>query len=493
MTDQAAPLHVRDGDVAGQVEVRGFDYIPEDESHGEPRELFGVWAAANLSLLYLIYGGIVISLGLNIWQALAAIVLAHLSYLLIGQIAKAGPEARTPTITISRAMYGMRGNQLSAFLAWFNLVAFEALNFTLGALALYALADDAGIKVDDPIKAVLLALVIAGTFALAFYGHATIVKFYRYATWALAIGLALFFLFVLGDIKWDYSPKTPLSGWPGFATWVLAVGIVVSGGLSWCSMPADYSRYLPRSASKRAIARHTAFGGMLPAILLGIIAVLAGTAVDMSDPINSAKSIVPGWFYPIFLIVLLIGLVTNNVITVYSSGLSLQTLGLKVKRPYAVFVDAVIGTAMAVYATFIADFLTALTEFLQLMLLWYAPYTAIFLADMWLRRNRYDGVDLHRGTGSRYWARDGFHWPGVISLVGAMGVAALFADTTRFRGPISTHVLSGADISAIVGFVIGGGVYLLLARHSVARQMRAPAAIVVSDADPRQTAVLGAS
>lgn len=54
-------------DRVGGIEVRGIELIPEADRHGHPRELFSVWMTSNLTVLYLIFGGILISLGLNIW------------------------------------------------------------------------------------------------------------------------------------------------------------------------------------------------------------------------------------------------------------------------------------------------------------------------------------------------------------------------------------------------------------------------------------------
>jgi NCS1 family nucleobase:cation symporter-1 len=464
-------------DRAGQVELLGFDYIPESERHGDPRELFNVWAPAMVAPLYLLLGGILMTLGMNLWQALLAMVVGYAAFVLIGLQAVAGPRAGTPTITISRAQYGLRGNRLPSVAAWFNLVAFEALNFTVGATALYALADVAGLSLSDPVKAAALAVVIAGTFVLAYYGHATIVVVQRVATWLLAIGAVLLFVFVLNDVQWSYEPAAPLVGGAGTALWFVGLGVMVSGAISWCTMPADYSRYLPARTPARPIVLWTTLGCLVPALFLGLTAILAGTAVDMSDPIAALEAVVPGWFYPVLLIVLLVGSISNNTLTVYSSAMSLQTLGLRIKRYQGVFVDGVIGSAMALYATFGTDFLTALTEFLQIMLCFYAPYTAIFLVDMALRRSRYDGEDLHRIGGGRYWSRNGWNPAGLVALAAGIGSAVLFAATARIQGPLS-KLLSDVDLSYIVGFAVGGAVYWLLARRAVpaAEEVDAPVA-----------------
>src|SRR5690349_7612777 len=48
---------VGSGDVAGHIETRGIDYIPDAERHSRPRALFGIWAAANVLYLNFVFGG----------------------------------------------------------------------------------------------------------------------------------------------------------------------------------------------------------------------------------------------------------------------------------------------------------------------------------------------------------------------------------------------------------------------------------------------------
>lgn len=452
-------------DQVGKVETAGIDYIPETARHGRPRELFGVWAAATLTPLYLILGGLLVVIGLDLWQALAALVVGGAAFALVAWQGIAGPSAGTTTLTISRAQYGPRGNLISAFFTWFSLVAFQAVNFIVGATALSLVLSAGGIPVNALTQAISLAVVIAAAFILAFYGHATLVRFQGAAAWALAAGAAALFVFILDDVRWDYSPAESLSGFDSLALWFVGVGIIVSGAISWCSVPADYTRYLPRTSSPRAIIGWTTAGSFLAATFLGLIGVLAGTAVDMSDPFTAIEPLVPTWVYVPLLLVLLLGSLTNNVMTIYSSAMSLQTLGIKVKRYQGVIVNALIGTAMAFYATFVTDFLTALTEFLQLALIWYAPYTAIFLVDIVLRRNTYEARDLLEPQGGRYWGTAGLRAQGLVALLAGMIGGLLFATTARFQGPLSA-ALAGIDLSYVVSFVVAGATYAILMRRS---------------------------
>ena len=49
-------------DRAGRIETHGIDYVPDTERHGTARSLFVVWAASNVTYLYIVLGGTLVSL-----------------------------------------------------------------------------------------------------------------------------------------------------------------------------------------------------------------------------------------------------------------------------------------------------------------------------------------------------------------------------------------------------------------------------------------------
>ena len=452
-------------DRVGAVEVRGIELIPDSDRHGTPRELFPIWMTANLTVLYLFFGAILISLGLNIWQAVAAAVVGNLFYILIGVAATAGPKAGTPTLVISRAMFGLHGNRLSAFPSWLSLVGFEGINLAFGSFALFALAEDLGWHVGTFGKALFLAINMLITFGLAVLGHASIVRFQQIFAWGLGVISLLLIAFTIGDVNWSYAPEVPLHGTAAWVAFTAGLTIVLTGPLSWCVLPADFTRYMPRDSSPKQIVFYTALGGMVPAIGLTVLGALISTAVDPTDLTVSVKEIVPGWFYPLFLLVVVFGTISNNVLGIYSSGLSLQSLGLRIHRAVAVSIDATIGGGMAVYAIFISNFTETLEEFLEYALFWWAPYLAIFVVDLILRKREYDGPALGI-KGGRYWYDSGFRWRAIAALVFGGVMTALFAQTSRLHGPLSENLVSGMNISALVGLVCGGGAYWLLCRST---------------------------
>src|SRR6202012_4886015 len=96
-----------------QVEANGINVISENERKGHPRDLFWPWFAANISVLGLSYGSFELGSGISFWQALiVGVVGIVLSFLACGFIALAGKRGSAPTLVLSRAAFGVNGNEL---------------------------------------------------------------------------------------------------------------------------------------------------------------------------------------------------------------------------------------------------------------------------------------------------------------------------------------------------------------------------------------------
>jgi nucleobase:cation symporter-1, NCS1 family len=449
-------------DRAGQVEQHGIDYIPAAERHGRARELFAVWAASNVTYLYIVLGGTMILLGLNVWQAMAVIVTGNLFWALVGLLAVSGPSSGTPSGVVARSMFGVRGNRVNVAIAgWVIAVSYEAINLIVGSLAGFAFVEQIGLPASAPVKLLIVVATAVVTLAISVYGHATIVRVSSWFAGGLVACCAILAVFVVQHANLHYLPKDAPHGSALWAAAFAGLTIIASGPLSWGS-GADYARYLPESTSPRSTAAWTALGGFLPAVLLGSLGVLAGTAVDMTDPQTSLAAILPGWFYPVFLLAIVVGSITNNVLTAYSSGLSLQAVGIKASRAFTVFFDGVVGVSMALYALFISNFMDTVNSILELSVSLLGPSLAIYGADIILKRNRYDGQALHdESPNSPFWYRNGVNWAGVIAQISGTVLALLCINTTIFVGPVA-GAMGGADLSCLVGPVLGSGIYAAL-------------------------------
>lgn len=462
-------------DQFGRIESRGIDHVPAQERHGRPFELFWVWAASNVTYLYLLLGGLLVSLfGLDVWQGFVVVVVGNLFWVAIGVMAVSGPAAGTPSSVITRSQYGVRGNRVYVgLLSWPIFIAYEAINLALGSLAGFAFADQLGLAAHRPVQVLVVVVTAAVTLAISVYGHATILRMSGVFTVVLTLVMVVLGGFVLVHADWGYTadPEFAPTGWLLVATMMAGVTLIASAPLSW-GISADYARYLPENASSAGVIGWTALGGFLPSVLLGGIGVLAGSVVDMSDPQANLAQILPHWFYAVFLLFVVVGSMTNNVLTMYSSGLCLQAVGIPLRRAITVFIDGTLGVALASYALFVSDFTDTLSTTLELTVALLGPAIAIYVADVVLRRNRYDGPELHRETpGSPFWFHGGVNVAGFVALLAGTAAAALCLSTTGYQGPVA-KALAGADISSIVGPVVAVVLYVVLVGVLYPRHLR---------------------
>jgi len=461
-------------DQPGRVEVHGIDFIPEAERHGRARELFAVWTASNVSYLYIAVGGALTLMGLGVWQAMAVVLAGNLFWVLVGLLAVSGPASGTPSSIVMRAMFGIRGNRANAaIIGWGIAVAYEAINLSVGVLAGFALVDDLGGHVNTVVKLAIVLVTAVVTLTISVYGHATIVRLSTGFTIVLGVCVAILAVFVVAHANPHYVPPGAPHGAALWAAALAGLTIIASGPLSW-GVGADYARYLPATTNPRAVAGWTALGGFLPSVLLSAIGVLAGTAVDMTDPQTSLKAILPGWFYPVFLLAIVVGSITNNVLTAYSSGLGLQAVGIPWKRSATVFFDGITAVALTLYALFISNFLDTLNNILTLSVALLGPSVALYATDILLRRNQYNGLDLHdERPGSPYWYAHGINWAGATAQLLGTAAALLCVDTPVLVGPVAT-ALDGADLSSLVGPIAAAAVYTAA---TLAMRRRTPPAI----------------
>ncbi|MFE1229912.1 purine-cytosine permease family protein [Streptomyces sp. NPDC059442] len=443
-----------------QVEEHGIDPIPDAERHGSAKDLFWLWFGSNLTFTYVINGALAVAFGLSFWQATAVVVVGGLAFLAISAAGLSGVRTGTATLVISRAAFGVRGNWPAGLLNWVVSIGYTIVNTVVGTLALEAFLADLGWSGGRAARALALTVTLAMTFAVALWGHATVQFAERWMAYVLAVGFAALLVFVLPGA----DTTAPAQG-PGAAGWSLAFVVMLAGPFSYLPMPADYTRYLPRTTSLRSLTWSGALGGFLSSVALGVAGVAAATQADMTDAVAGAEGLLPGWFQPLFLALVLGGSVTNSIITLYSSSLNLQVLGIPWSRARAIVISAAVTALGSLGALFLTDFTTSLLSFLSLLIIVFAPWGGVFLADMVLRRCSYDGDALHTAERGAYWYRGGWHPAGATALLAGMLFAALTCDSELWTGPLVAP-LGGADLT-LLGAVVSALVYVLLARRRV--------------------------
>ncbi len=489
------------------VETTGIEIIDEAERTASPRDLFWPWFAANVSVFGISYAAFVLGFGISVGQGVLVAVLGIVvSFLLCGVVAIAGKRGSAPTMILSRASFGVTGQKVPGVISWLTSIGWETFLAITAVLATATVFERLGLgggTVTKVVAAVVVALLIVSASVA---GYHVIMRLQSVLTWVTGAVTVLFVVIVLAQGTIDWSKVSAVPSGPAGAVVGAFVMVMTGFGLGWINIAADWSRYQRRDASDRAVVLWNTVGGSVaPVLLVGFGLLVAASDPDVaagigSDPIGALAGILPTWFLVPFLVAVILSLVSGAVLGIYSSGLTLLSLGVKVPRPAAALVDGVILTLGTFFVVFVAqDFLGPFQSFLITLGVPLAAWAGIFIADLVMRRRDYDwgpdGADALFDPRGRYGAWD---WVSVGTMVVASVLGwglvvnnfAVDAAWNNWQGylleplGLGTYVTQGegapywdgtwpyANIGVILAFVIGFGVTLVARRAAVRRQER---------------------
>ncbi|MEO7068979.1 MAG: cytosine permease, partial [Nostocoides sp.] len=339
-------------------------------------------------------------------------------FLLCGIIAIAGKRGSAPTMILSRAAFGVTGQKVPGVISWLTSIGWETFLAILATLATSTVFKQLGWSSGNAVKVIACLVVAALIVAAAVAGYSIIMKLQSYLTWITGIATIAYVLLTLSHVHW--STVTAVKAGP-FQAVIGALVLLMTGfGLGWINIAADWSRYQHRDASGRAIVGWNTLGGALAPVLIVIYGLaLAGSDDKLkdgisADPIGTLATILPTWFLVPFLIAVILSLVSGAVLGIYSSGLTLLSLGVKIPRPSAAAVDGVLLTAGTIYVVFFAkNFINPFQSFLITLGVPLAAWAGIMIADIALRKRDYDDDALFDPAG-RYGA---FDWTSIGTMV----------------------------------------------------------------------------
>lgn len=474
------------------IELQGIDVVPDSDRTARPADLFWPWFAANVSVFGMTYGAFVYTFSISFWQGVVVGLLGIvLSFALCGVIAIAGKRGSVPTMVFSRAAFGVEGQKVPGIISWLTSIGWETSLTITATLATATVFEEMGWSHGTTTKVIACVVIAATIVACSVLGYHTIMKVQSVLTWITGAFTVLFMVLTVGHIHWSAVMAHP-SG--SVAQCIGAMTMVITGfGLGWSNIAADWSRYQRRDASAGAIVFWNTFGASVAPIFLVVFGLLLTGSDDKlseaiaGDPIGALASILPTWILLPFLVVAVLTLISGAVLGIYSSGLTLLSLGIKVPRPAAAGIDGVILTLGTIYVVFFAaDFLGPFQSFLVTLGVPLAAWAGITVADICLRRKSFDEAALFDRRG-RYGA---FNWPAlatmvVASVVGWGLVVNQYSSATynNWQGYLLSPLGMGhntpdgwtgtwpyANIGVIVALVLGFLGHLLLNRRTIARQ-----------------------
>ncbi|MGY1553177.1 purine-cytosine permease family protein [Microbacterium sp. A588] len=404
----------------GLIERVGIEVIPESDRTAKPRDLFWPWFSANVSVFGMSYGSFVLGFGISFWQAtIVSVIGIVVSFLLCGLIAIAGKRGSAPTMVLSRAAFGVHGQKVPGIVSWLTSIGWETFLAIMAVLATATVITQLGGDGDSvALKIIATVIVAALIVAASVLGYHTIMKLQSVLTWVTGAVTILYVILAFSHIDFAAVMALP-SG--SLAQTIGALVMVMTGfGLGWINIAADWSRYQKRTASDGAIVAWNTIGGSIAPVILVIFGLLlAGSDEDLfnavqADPIGALAAILPIWVLIPFLLTAVLALVSGAVLGIYSSGLTLISLGIRIPRPSAAAIDGVILTIGTIIVVFFAtDFLGPFQSFLITLGVPLASWAGILIADILRRKKAYDDEALFDANG-RYGAWD---WTSIITMV----------------------------------------------------------------------------
>jgi NCS1 family nucleobase:cation symporter-1 len=474
-TGAATGILVREGEYGERViavEPGGAEFIPLKERHGRPRQLFWTWTSPNLEFATVFVGVLGVALfGLTFWQAVLAIVVGSAAGALThGLLSARGPAHGVPQMVLSRLGFGYWGNilpaglnSLTAGIGWF------AVNSVSGTFALNTLTHMPDV--------VCLIIIVVAQIVIAFFGHNLVHAFERYAFPVLALIFLVAAAVILAKTNPNFHAAAPayIGGTSG--GFLLTTGAVFGYAVGWNPYAADYTRYFPKDASKRATGWSAALGLFISCALLEVAGAAAVTiskgdvgAFLGASPTGAFTGHLPTWLADATLLAIAVGAVAANVLNIYSGALSFVAMGIKLplalRRAIVALVFGTIGFVVALIG--LNGAVQKYNNFLLVIAYWIAPWLAVVFCDQMLRRGQ--NID------PLLFDRRHHNWAGPVAMAVGMVVSVwLFANQTDYVGVIPSHIPAVGDLTFEAGFVITAGIYLTW--HLISGESRRTAAV----------------
>jgi nucleobase:cation symporter-1, NCS1 family len=444
------------------IESHHIERIPEAARHGKPWHQFAFWFGANVNVFNVVLGAITIEIGLSFWWALIAISVGVLiGALLIALHATQGPKLGVPQTIQSRGQFGFYG---AAFM--FPAVLVLNVGFIAAQLVIQAQSAKGVIgSISIPVWIVILTIpaVVIGIF-----GYRWIHRVMQATSFVVGISLVIMFIQGLNFGSLPAS-ETSLSSTPSAGLFLAGVALLTIDMLSFGPFVSDYTRYLPAETNGKRLF-WAIYGGSIIATIgscaVGAyLAALLPKVVEASGagPVNAIGEVSGKWAL-IIMAASLINACTFNAYTGAFQVLSFANMWTRLKSmsvslrvvPFIAVMAVGVVVAILGYKNFVSN----LSNFLDVLLVIFIPWSAVNLTDYFLvRHGEYHVASFFMAQG-RYGR---FLWRGLLAYVIGLLAEVPFVLQPDFTGFMVKH-LGGADISWLVGWIVAAAVYLLLVR-----------------------------
>lgn len=398
------------------IEEVSIESAPKTSRRSNSFSQFWAWLALSGSVLPLALAWFVHSTGIAFTQAVLAIFLgATASAIVVAVGALAGKRSGLPTLMLSRAAFGVYANAAPAsFLTLVRIlwsaaivavvVSFGSEFFAVASLTNYTDANTL------TLGGVVLAIVMAAVI-IAIFGGRVLFRAQQVSGLIGSVAVVIFVGVTAGAVSMDVLLAQTTSSWT--ATFGIAVLTFSIFGLAWTSAGADFARKLSTNARGASVVGWGALAlAVVPTLVSGYGLALLGSA-----PVAESSGMTSPGYYSVSMLQEFSGLLTPWLgftlagslavtavvvlaMSLYSSNLSLHSIGAKLKPALAQPILGVVSITAAISAVlYLPNVWDLIADYALLLGVPVGAWAGIFVTDILIRRIAYHEISLSRSYG----------------------------------------------------------------------------------------------
>src|SRR5213593_3945642 len=456
-----------------RVDVHSIEPIPEADKDSTGPQQMWIWAGANIAPINWALGALGIVLNLGLWETIAVIV----GCAIFAAFTVMGHKTGVNQMVLQRSAFGRRGAYLPSALMFLMTLGWIGVNTYFPVKIAIAILGQFGVGDTWLSNLVVVTIIMVIQVLIGIYGFYVIRTFEKYTvpiTAAIMVLMSVLAWTRPGVVNWGLTSTLPPAAHLAMLS-LLMTAIGVGWGISWVTWASDYSRFVPRSVSSAAVFWYSYAGMFVPTVWLAILGATVASVTKDTDPAKMVSAVFGGVMSILVLLMVLHGPIATNILNVYSAALAALSMGVRLSRTALAVIAGIVGYLVTIYFVFQPSFAKAFDNWMISLLLWMSPWTGVILADFFIKRKGHIDVDELYQEPERSGYGD-INWGAIAAFVAGLVAGWTVEDglVPALQGPISTQLLSGADLSWLVGIVVAGGVYLAIGGREVATAVPRP-------------------
>jgi NCS1 nucleoside transporter family len=379
-----------------------------------------------------------------------------------------GPRLGLRQMTSSRYSWGYWGSKGVALLNCIACIGWSTANTIAGAQTLCAVGEW---RFSAAVGTVIIAMA---TLVVGMFGYKHVHMYEQYA-W---VPTAVTFFVVIG-VAAKHLVNEPMAFGRAEAASVLSFGGVIWGfNIGWVSLASDYNVYMPSDAPSWQVFMWTYLGIAVPCVLvMWLGAAIAAAALAGADPAN-AGTVIAAWYArfeehelggllhevmvrpmhgggKFFMVLLVLSVVANNVINVYSMGMSVSVITRYLQVvPRVIWPMVITGIYIPLAIVGANAFADTLEYFLGILGYWLAIFVTVVIEEHFIfRRGKFANYDAEHTWNDRS------RLPWGLGALGAFGFgvagAVVGMSQVWYTGPLGAMV--GGKRGGDIGFELASG------------------------------------